>query len=667
MHGAKHTIPTARIAAVETVTPSSIGRAALAALPAAMLLAFWPASLAAFAPYKALALCVLVTVAATAAAWRPVRVPPSAIIWAWAALGVVLALAAAAGVDPWRSFRGTFPRYESLAALIAATAPVWLAPALLNRRGVGRVLEVTFAATTLVGAYAVVQAVGLDPLHLVMAGRAWGTVGNPVQLGNAMALLAPVPLVIALCGRGTRAMRRLAPFAAAAGVAACVASQTRGAWLGLVTGAVTALLLVGGQIARRRGLIAVAAVAASILLTMVMPAARTVMVERAASLSPTSPSARARLLKWEIGLELVRDRPVLGWGWDAVSEVYPARLPIGWRSLDEEGAVTDRLHSDWLDVTAASGAAGLAAVVALFAVAFEAGRPLLSRTGTAHVLGGGFTGSLVAYLVASLTGFPSLATWPLFWLTAGLFVAAKRGIADKGESEEQCGWQSGRLPFLRAAAIVCGAAAAFGAVWAAQDIAADRSLFAAAMTPGAEQARAYGAAAARFGSDPYVQLRAANGLLSLGRAAGSLPILEEAERIARRAVALRPRDTAALATLADTVLAQGLRGNAAKLAASIPLYENARKAAPYRLDVLKNAGLAAYAQQTTATVTEALDPWRTAAQVDPSDPDSAFDLALAYDFLGRRSEARRWARRAAALAPYRKDAQALLERLAEER
>lgn len=688
---------------METATPARIGRIALIALPSALLLVFQPAGLASFAPPKALALCLLAAVASVGALWPdgwtrserrgdqhgsgggggstptpPATTPagvPALLLWAWLALAGALVLSLAASVDPWRSLRGTFPRYESLAVLLCAAALSWLIPALLDRGGLARVFEATFVATAVVGAYSLVQTAGLDPLNLVPGGRAWGTIGNPVQLGTVTAMLFPLPLAVTLTGRGTGLMRRAAPIAAALSLAACAASQTRGAWLGLAAGAAVGALSARPYVRRPRALAVLAVLAVGLVTVAAVPRTRTTLVTRLASIRPDSPSAAPRLLKWDVGLGMLRERPLTGWGWDTVPEVYPARLPSNWLARDPEGTVTDRLHAEWLDIAVATGGVGLAAVIALLAVGLAAGAGALRGGGTGRVLAAGLVGGVGAYVISSFTGFPAVASWPLLWSTVGLLVAigrlAREGPADATTSDhlEPRGAPRAAAPptLVRSAAALTAVIGLVGAAWAAQDIARDRALFVAAMAPGERQAHAWGQAAARYDRDAYVQLRASNGLIALGRAAGSAPLLEEAERVARRAVTLRPGDPASRATLADAVLAQGLRGRSGRLADATPLYEAALQLAPLRPDILKNAGLALYARQTTATVTRAMGYWTTAAEVAPDDPDAAFDLALGHDFLGRRAEALHWALKASSLAPDREDIRALLKELETDR
>lgn len=660
-----HGVQAARIAHVNETTLRRTGAAVAALVPAAVLLAWWPTSLAPFAPYKALALTALVAIVAAAAALDSPNAVPRLLVFAWGAVAAVFVLAALAGTDPWRSLRGTYPRYESLAVLLTATALMWLLPAVLNRRTFARMSEITFGSTIACGVYALLQAAGMDPLHVVPGGRAWGTVGNPILLGTAMALLACYPLAVTLTRRGTRWMRILAPAAASAAGAACVASQSRGAWLGLAVGAAVTVGLSWRLIDRRRALATVGAVLLATLVMLAVPGARAMLSGRIASVGAQSSSSSARLLKYRVGVGLVAARPVLGWGWDTVSEVYPSRLPVGWMRQDPEGRTTDRLHNEWLDIAFGTGIVGLAAVVVLVCTGFATGLRALGAGGTPRALAAGLIGATSAYVVASMTAFPALATWPLLWATVGLLAALGLQSADRAPlSESNRG--GALLPSRTVAAfsLALAATATLGAGWAVQDIAADQAVYAASTTPGKTQAFAYGIAAARFGNDAYVQIAAAQGLLGLGKTVNDVGVLSEAERMARRAVALRPGDPAYTATLGDVLLALGLRGKRDRLQGARDTYARALRQAPNDPSILDNAGVAEFARETTAGYVLASGDWLKSYSIYPADPETPFDLALAYERLGNKTDARRWIAIAASLAPDRQDIVAAKKRLA---
>jgi O-antigen ligase len=648
-----------------------IAALALIALPAAVILAFWPGSLAAFAPYKALALLLLAAAASAGTALGLPRPVPRALLWAWLAFAGALTLSGILGHDPWRSIEGGYPRYESLPALVAAVALVWLGPAVLDKKGVAHASESILASLAILGVYSVAQALGADPLHLTQAGRAWGTIGNPILLGTATATLVPYAAVVSLTGRGTLLMRRLAPAAAALGAAACLASQSRAAGLALVAGVLAALALAWPAVDRRRLAITGGIVAIVVAAALLIPASRTVITSRLGS--GLSIEAEARALKWRVGLELVRERPLLGWGWDTVAEVYPSKVPRDWLKQDPERVITDRLHNEWLDVTVATGLVGLLALAAVAAAALWTARPGLRAGPTSRALTAGLMGNAAAYAVSSVTGFPAISTWPLLWISLGLAVAlgltasaqdkdgAAANDASQAKAVRRIGGSAGAVlrrfmgratgADLTGIAVALGALSIVGVTWTVQGIAADRALFSAMMTPGQYQAAAYERAAGTYPNDPHVQLGSADGLLAVGRATNDLTKISEARLIAGRALEVRPHDPAFLAMFAETLLASAIRGQSGMLPAAEQAYSAALKAAPYDPTNLQNAGIVQFSKETTAGYANAERFWLLGFQVDPSKADLALDLALAYEAQHRYSEARRWVNVAEKISP----------------
>lgn len=653
------------------------GAAVIAIVPAAVLLVFWPASLAAFAPYKSFALCALVAVATAAAAVGGPRRPPWTILAAWGAFVSLVAATGLVGLDPWRSIRGTYPRYESIAVLACVTALAWLLPALLDRRWLGRAIVVTFGATVVCGTYAVLQAVGLDPLNIVLGGRAWGTVGNPVLLGTALATLTPLPLALTLTGRGTRWMRRLAPVALAATATGVMVSQTRGAWLGLTVGCALAAVLVRRRAERTRTTMVGGVAVAVLAVILIVPSTRDTLISRASTIGVPGSSASARLLKYEVGLKMIARRPLTGFGWDSVAAGFPLNVPKDHMRRDPEGRITDRLHSEPLDVAVAAGLPGLAAWLALLVATTLCALPALKRGGTAAVLAGGLLGGMTAHLSAGLFVFPATSTWPILWATVGLLATV--GL-ESTASERSATEPAGDLPaepsttspgeasagpavglseahpeppewWATALVAALGGIAVVGAVWATQDIVADQALFKAAVSPGVRQQILYSQAAVRFPDDAWVQLRAGAGLLSLGRTLNDPDVLVGAERVARDAARLRPSDVAYRQVLADVLLARALRGDRAPLAEARRMYGAALERAPYDTDLLKQAGLAEYALGTREGFEKALRLWSSAFEVDSNDADAAFNASLASEQLGRIAAAQEWIEIAYRLRP----------------
>ncbi len=188
----------------------------------------------------------------------------------------------------------------------------------------------------------------------------------------------------------------------------------RGAWLAaMVGGVVFTLLWFGNRLGRnlKRG----AWVAAG-LLALAGPV--TVFVAG----SSGSGSAAARFTIWRAVLDLIRQRPLLGYGADNLGLVFPTVFPPELVYYQGRAFFVDRAHNVWLDWLVTTGIPGLLAfllvmVTFLWAVGRAWRRPLPRRK---RALLAGITAAVGALLVNNLVSFDITATATLFWLLLGM-------------------------------------------------------------------------------------------------------------------------------------------------------------------------------------------------------------------------------------------------------
>ncbi len=372
-------------------------------------------------------------------------------------LGLLLALFA---VRCWQS--GTVPRSPLdrplalfLAALLVSTfaSPdvlgslagyrrLWLLGAFFAtyhlvgaRREIERLAWIMVAAGAAVACYGVLQHfTGID-LAKQMLGKepdldpfGFGTYTgyrvkglHPSGITYAHNLLFPLVLASALLSAtGLGAGRR---FLLAAGwsamMLALVFSLTRGAWVAVLAALVLLAVARGG----RRALVAAAGVAMlGGLLAGLGPEIR----ERAASTVDLRANVgRTRI--WSANLDMIRDRPLLGWGYGnyrSFRDPYYARYP--------EADTSAHAHNDFLQVLVDAGVVGLAGFVFLFWVIAREGWRLYAGLSPAAeplrsvVLGGGL--AVAAFLIGGLTqyNFGDAEVVIALWFTVALVLAAGR-------------------------------------------------------------------------------------------------------------------------------------------------------------------------------------------------------------------------------------------------
>lgn len=278
-----------------------------------------------------------------------------------------LALSACFSQDPLLSLFGRYNSYAYglwpfLLYAFLFYAAAWSFQGERMRRLLGLLLAVG-AAT---GAYAVLQAVGLDPIlkvALPSGGRAVSTLGSPVDLGAFLVLLLPLALHWTLA-RG-RAEGLLALSAISGGV---IASGSRGAWLAAAAGA----LVYAGLTAKARA--PRSALLAGLVALGVAGLSAGVLAQRG-----RLPADSARVEVWKTAWESFLRRPWLGSGPDTFEQVFRRHRTEGFvRGMRSTTHFQAHAHNDLLQALATGGALGAAAYLFLLVTLWRAARARLS-------------------------------------------------------------------------------------------------------------------------------------------------------------------------------------------------------------------------------------------------------------------------------------------------
>lgn len=360
------------------------------------------------------------------------------------AVGVLVGAVAAgavAGLDPSSAWLGHGRRHLGVLAWVVFAMAAGLGARLAGDAvALRRISLAAWGAGAATTAGSLADLAGWDPLGTSFAGgRVGGLLGQPTTLGTLAVLLLP------LVARAP--VPRVARLAVAAGLVATVlATQSRGALLGLL---VVAVLVVPWRSWSPARTGAVAAVAVAVL-------ALTPLGDRLASVADSG-----RVDEWRLGADVLADRPVLGVGPEGYRIAAVSAIDEGYAGRHGRDVVVDRAHSSPLDVALAGGVlAGAAYVLLAGAVALAAWR-LRSRRDLPAAAGAGAAGALAAGLVA----FPTPEAEALIWLLGGTAVATA--------------WATNRRrigPQQRIGTAVLAATLAVAVVAGASDVLADRHL-----------------------------------------------------------------------------------------------------------------------------------------------------------------------------------------------
>jgi len=354
--------------------------------------------------------------------------------WSWLHIPVLAFLAANVlaaffAVDALLALYGAHTRMIGLGT-IADCVLLYFAIAVLVRTDRDLLaLAVSFVAgSAVVLAYEFVQFIGKDPLTWAFdpASRPFSTIGQATNLAEYLTVVAVGVAAIALLRGGLAVPARvLLVLYSGLAIAGSVITQTRSAISGLIAGGTLLLALTwAAHPSPRARLISIvaavsggAALAVVLLLTPLgarfLSTVETSAAAEGDSVFRLEESADTRVAIYRIAFDMARDRPALGVGPDNFLASLP-RYRSDAEPFEIQADPTTSAHGWLAQVTATSGAIGLAAFVAIPAVALV----LTFRRGFRAETWGAL-GMLGAFLGVGLTTVNAIATDWLFWAAAG--------------------------------------------------------------------------------------------------------------------------------------------------------------------------------------------------------------------------------------------------------
>jgi len=362
------------------------------------------------------------------------RTPLDAPALAFLALAV---LATAFGVNPRLSLLPNSTRGEGLLDYFVYV-PMALAAARLTRLEIREILAVLLGAAALIGAAGIGQYYGIDATRwlgsrgLNYGIHSWGTLANPDFLGGYAALVLPIGVAMAAAAGEPR---QWWGYAAAGTLlyAALLGSQTRSAWGATALAAIVLLwrLPRSPRLYRRLALLGLVFVAVTAVMMTTQP--QVSLSGRAQSaLNPADSSMQGKLWIWEHVIPMIRERPILGWGFSAVLGHVPGiGTPEYYRIFGRTAVFIDIAHNDILQVAVNMGLAGLAAYLWIWGTAIWAVHG--AARGAASPVGpeaAGILAGLTAYFIWLQFLWSHIGDTNVFWVLAGVAVSLGRAAAE---------------------------------------------------------------------------------------------------------------------------------------------------------------------------------------------------------------------------------------------
>jgi tetratricopeptide (TPR) repeat protein len=266
--------------------------------------------------------------------------------------------------------------------------------------------------------FSLLQAFGLNLFGLVSDARSpiFATLGRANFLGAYLAMLGPLTLALLLT---TRQRRWRVAWSALFGSQLVVIGLTlaRSAWLATaVSLSLFALLGWGSRLTRRRRRLAWSGVG---LLFLSGPLAILWLGRHQLG------STAARLAIWQGTLELIKQRPLLGYGADALGMVFPRVYPPELVYYQGRDFFVDRAHNlllDWTIMTGIPGLLSYSAVIFMFVVVVgQALRQPHSPEKQALLIA--VLAAVLGNAANNLVSFDVTATATVSWLLMGVGVA----------------------------------------------------------------------------------------------------------------------------------------------------------------------------------------------------------------------------------------------------
>ena len=373
------------------------------------------------------------------ARYRPKR---SWILGSFAIFVLIVLIADLQGVNAFKSLWSNYERMDGWITLAHLLAYLTVAASMLVTEDMWTYLWLeNLAVSVFLSLYGLLQVVGVLTLgqggSAGLSARVDATFGNPIYLAVYMLFNVFIAAMLWHCCWAER--RAGEHFWPSAGYGAVIVldtlvlflTGTRGTMLGLVGGAILALLIyafIAGS--RRVRMSAVVSIVVVVLLALGLKAAhnttlvqRVGFLDRLSSISLTDATIKARFLNMGIAWEGVKERPILGWGQENYAIVFDKYYDPRMYAQEQW---FDRVHDIIFDWLIAAGFLGLISYLAIFGTTLWA----LWRKGEAFTIAERsiLTGLLAGYFFHNLTVFDNVTSYILF-ATLLAFIAYRSSAA----------------------------------------------------------------------------------------------------------------------------------------------------------------------------------------------------------------------------------------------
>jgi putative inorganic carbon (HCO3(-)) transporter len=598
--------------------------------------------------------------------------------------GAVAVLATVFSINPGLSVVGGYYRYEGLPTILSYLLIFFAVTNFVpDPRRARYLIYALLASATLTGLYGIFQHFGLDFIRLTgkvfELTRSSGTFGNPIFLGAFLVLM--IPVAVSLLIRTGGAKQKLVLSAAMTVMLAClILTQTRGAWLGLALSFVFlgVTFLRKGILKDRRilaGLLSLAVLVGAVSLSLYIFEPNASVVRRVRTAIERSGSVATRLDMWTGSMKLIRNRPLIGYGWETFDGIFPKYGTTFLMSVEE---LPDRPHNGFLYLGASSGLLGWLAFLWIVTVTFWHGTRKSSGlsysyagagpkkqkkalfAGSESTLLAGLMGGIVAYIAQEQFSFSLAGVTPVFWTFLGLMGLLRSSLNSDRSPVLSLKVKPAQVVFL---ILISLSLVILGATFNARVLIADYRFRAwqERELKGVPADIALNSIESAVRLNPYVsQYRASliEAFAGQATATGDPQWTEQAIAVAEEGLLLNPKDEGLLIRLGDLHFYQprGRSSYGKALAAYRRVLRLHPKSAAARW-ALGDVNLAA------GKYGLAIEELEHAAALVPQHAGVRFSLGLAYEKAGKLADAEAAFRKVLELEPQKQEAKEALQRL----
>ncbi|MDA2922298.1 O-antigen ligase family protein [Patescibacteria group bacterium AH-259-L07] len=339
---------------------------------------------------------------------------------------------------PWFSFWGSWERRMGyLAWLHFFVFACILFINIKNKKRVYRILLAVVFSSVFVALYGFIQASGFDPFSWTedpfKVKRIFSAVGQANFLGSWLLLV--IPIAIYGIRKKHIAIKAFSSILLVFLVWALILTKSRGAWVGLIALIVFMSIVYLWRLKRVLVIIPIVCFVALVGFVIFLNSAdidsttlKSPFMGRLASFTDLEEAGNYRLMHWKASLDLIKKRPVIGYGLGVQRFNFPKYYQPEFAVYEKPNIYLDYAHNDILDILLAAGFIGLFAYLFLIGSVFWHGLRYFLRRQKNGVLVLLLLSGLFAYLVSILFSFHVMSTLVYFWVFIVLVIVMAKNL-----------------------------------------------------------------------------------------------------------------------------------------------------------------------------------------------------------------------------------------------